>query len=120
MLPICVQSVHVPDLAAAVRFHESALGYTVKARYGDCIVQLATGATTLVLQEIEPGTLPQEPRTILAYQTNDIHASMKAVTAAGGRLLQEQPEPCPVGLVMKFEDVSGVVHELLQFSEGRG
>lgn len=120
MLPICVQSIHVRDLAAAVRFYETALGYAVKARYGDCIVQLATGSTTLILQEIEPGTLPTDARTLLAFQTEDIHASMAAVTAAGGRLLQDQPEPCPVGVVVKFEDASGVMHELLQFSEPRG
>jgi len=116
MLPICVQTVYVADLASAVRFFETALGYTVKARYGECIVQLATESTTLILQEIEADALPQEPRTLLAFQTDDIHASMRAVAEAGGRLLQTEPETCPVGLVVKFEDAAGVMHELLQFS----
>ena len=62
MLPVCVQTIHVPDLQQALRFYTTGLGYTVKATYGPCIAQLATdGATTLILEQIEPGTEPAMP-----------------------------------------------------------
>lgn len=117
MLPICVQTVFVPDLKQAVAFFQSALGYEVKANYGDCITQLRTGATTLIVQQIEPGTGPQAPMTVLSFQTEDIHAAMRSVVEAGGELLHETPMKCPVGVYVMFRDKAGVVHDLLQFEK---
>jgi predicted enzyme related to lactoylglutathione lyase len=120
MLPVCVQTVFVPDLQEAVRFHTTALGYEVKATYGPCIVQLKTGATTLILQQLEAGSVPASPMTVLSFQTEDIQASMRAIVAAGGELLHAEPQRCPVGVFVMFRDPAGVVHDLLQFDPGRG
>ena len=62
MLPVCVQTIYVSHLEEAIGFYSSALGYEVKATYGACIAQLKTGSTTLILQEIEPGTHPRHPQ----------------------------------------------------------
>lgn len=117
MLPVCVQAIHVPDLEEAVRFYAAALGYEVKERYGPCIAQLRTGATTLVVQQIEPGAEPVVPGTILCFQTEDIRASMQKVVEAGGRLVHAQPQRCPVGDFVLFRDRAGVMFELLQFDK---
>ena len=115
MLPVCVQAVYVPDLAEAVRFYTEGLGYEVKATYGPCITQLGTGATTLILTEIEPRSQPQTPMTVLCFETKDIRASMRKVTEAGGTLLHSEPQRCPVGVFVPFQDRAGVQYELLQF-----
>ncbi|MBE7368850.1 VOC family protein [Ramlibacter pallidus] len=115
MLPICVQTIHVRELAAAVRFYQSALGYEVKATYGACIVQLKTGATTLILEEIEPGGEPAVPATLLSFETKDIQSDLRKVSEAGGTVLDASPRRCPVGRFAVFQDPSGVQHSLLQF-----
>ena len=114
MLPICVQTIFVSDLERAIRFYSDGLGYEVKARYGPCIAQLKTGSTTLILEQIE-GLHPEVPTTVLSFQTTDIRAAMRSVVEAGGELVDTEPQRCPVGVVVKFRDPSGVLHDLLQF-----
>ena len=53
---------------------------------------------------------------VLAFQTEDIAESMAQVVAAGGTLLNDRPQPCPVGIHIGFKDPAGVLHELLQFA----
>lgn len=115
MLPVCVQTIFVRDLDEAVRFHAQGLGYEVKAAYGPCIVQLKTGSTTLILQQIEAGSQPAAPATVLSFQTEDIHASMRRIVEAGGELVHDQPQRCPVGVFVMFKDRAGVLYDLLQF-----
>lgn len=120
MLPVCVQTVFVPDLQEAVRFYTSGLGYQVKATYGDCIVQFRTGGTTLILQQIEAGSGAGSPATVLSFQTDDIHAAMRRIVEAGGELVHTSPQRCPVGEFAMFRDRAGVLYDLLQFDAGRG
>jgi predicted enzyme related to lactoylglutathione lyase len=40
---------------------------------------------------------------------------MRSVVEAGGELVDTEPQRCPVGVVVKFRDPSGVLHDLLQF-----
>ncbi len=115
MLAVCVQTVFVPDLAEAVHFYTKGLGYEIKATYGPCIVQLKTSSTILILQQIEPGSQPAGPATVLSFQTEDIHASMRRVIEAGGELVHTEPQRCPVGVFVMFRDREGVLHDLLQF-----
>lgn len=116
MLPVCVQSIHVDDLARAEAFYTTALGYEVKERYGPCITELRThGATTLILEQLQPGSGPQMPGTVLCFETKDIEAAMREVEAAGGQLVDRTPQPCPVGRAALFKDPAGVVQTLLQF-----
>ena len=118
MHPVCVQTVYVSDLAAATAFYTGGLGYEVKATYGPCIAQLRTdGGTTLILQQLEPGVAPAVPGTVLAFRTEDIQASMRQVRAAGGTLLVDAPQRCPVGVVVYFRDPAGVPHSLLQLAD---
>jgi predicted enzyme related to lactoylglutathione lyase len=115
MLPVCVQTVYVRDLDEAVRFYSAGLGYEVKATYGPCIVELKTGAITLILEKIEAGAQPASPATVLCFQTEDIRASMQKILEAGGELLDADPRRCPVGVVATFRDKAGVLYQLLQF-----
>ena len=117
MNEVCVQTIYVTNLAHAVDFYVQALGYEVKDRYGQCIVQLSTQGTTLVIQEIEQAqTFPERPSSVLAFKTENIDESIRRVIAAGGIVLHDKPQPCPVGVYVAFKDPSGVLHELLQFS----
>jgi predicted enzyme related to lactoylglutathione lyase len=115
MLPICVQTIYVDDLAGAIRFYSAALGYEVKATYGPCIAQLKTGATTLILEERMGDTAPAMPCTVLAFESRDIQADMRRVAEAGGQLLDTAPQRCPVGVYAMFKDPDGAQHSLLQF-----
>lgn len=118
MNPVCVQTIYVSSLPEAIDFYARALGYEVKARYGECIAQLRTGGVTLILQEMEKGqTVPPAPTAVLAFRTEDIAKSMSEVVAAGGELLHTEPQPCPVGKYAAFRDRSGVLLELLQFTD---
>lgn len=116
MKEICVQTIYVTDLTQALDFYTQALGYEVKARYGACIAQLHTQGATLIVQEIESGqACPDGPCTVLAFQTDNIAESMAQVVSAGGTLMTDKPQPCPVGVYVAFKDPVGVLHELLQF-----
>lgn len=115
MLPVCVQTIFVTDLEEALRFYGDGLGYELKARYGPCIAQLRTGATTLILQQIEGAGQPSAPATVLSFQTEDIRASMRRIVEAGGELVHTEPQRCPVGVFVMFRDRAGVLHDLLQF-----
>jgi len=115
MLPVCVQTIFVSDLDDAVHFYTDGLGYEVKATYGPCITQLKTGATTLILQKMEPGSQPADPSPVLSFQTEDIRASMRRIVEAGGTLVHTEPRKCPVGVFVMFKDRAGVLHNLLQF-----
>lgn len=118
MNEVCVQTIYVPNLALAMDFYVQALGYEVKARYGPCIAQLQTQGTTLVVQQLEAGQAgPDRPSAVLAFRTENIAETMGQVVAAGGTLLNETPQPCPVGVFVAFRDVAGVHHELLQFAD---
>lgn len=117
MKEICVQTIYVTNLTQALDFYTQALGYEVKARYGSCIAQLHTHGATLVVQEIESGQAsPDTPSTVLAFRTDNIAESMAQVVAAGGILLNDNSQPCPVGVFITFKDPAGVLHELLQFA----
>lgn len=115
MLPVCVQTIFVRDLQAATAFYTGALGYEVKATHGPCIVQLRTGATTLILEELQEGAAIPGPGTVLCFQTEDMAASMRSVRESGGELLHDVPQRCPVGVFVSFRDPAGAVQQLLQF-----
>ncbi|MDP2820396.1 MAG: VOC family protein [Polaromonas sp.] len=115
MLPVCVQTISVSDFEEAVRFYTQGLGYEVKATYGPCIVQLNTGSTTLILQQIETGSQPASPATVLSFQTEDIQAFMRKIVKAGGELVHAEPQRCPVDVFVMFRDRAGVLYNLLQF-----
>ena len=119
MQPVCVQTIYVTDIKRAVNFYGAGLGYEVEAEYGDCIVQLRTEGTALILQEIQGDSpIPSESKTVLAFQTDDILATISTLKAAGAHILHDEPQPCPVGRYVTFEDPSGIMHELLEFTNG--
>lgn len=113
MAEVCVQTVYVTDVRAAVDFYATALGCEVQAWYDDCLVQLKSSGTTLIIQQVEAG---QAPCTVLAFQVDDLEQAMQSVVAAGGSLLTETPQPCPVGRYARFRTQQGALHELLEFS----
>jgi len=116
MHPVCVQTLYVPNLHAAEEFYTNALGYEVEERYGDSIVQLKTEGVVLIIQELETNqAVPPAPATVLAFRSDDIRESMRKVVAAGGRLLHDEPQSCPVGVYVSFKDRAGIIHEILQF-----
>jgi len=119
MHQVCVQTIYVTDLKRAVNFYEAGLGYEIEAEYGDYIVQLKTEGITLILQEVQgDDSIPSEPKTVLAFQTDDILGSITTLKASGARILHNEPQPCPVGRYVTFEDPTGIMHELLEFCKG--
>ncbi len=119
MQPVCVQTIYVTDLKRAVNFYGVGLGYEVKEKYGDFIVQLRAEGTTLILQEIQGDSpIPSESKTVLAFQTDDILETISTLKAAGACILHDEPQPFPDGRYVTFEDPSGIMHELLEFTNG--
>ena len=115
MKSICVQTIYVKNLEKSLNFYQQSLGQKILERYGDCIVQLQSEGVALVIQQIEPDSIPTEPQVKLAFQSEDIDADMAQLKASGATLLHDAPQSCPVGLYVAFEDIDGIGYELLQF-----
>ncbi|RYV01073.1 hypothetical protein SOPP22_16040 [Shewanella sp. OPT22] len=115
MKPICVQTIYVTDLQKSLSFYQQGLEQKIEEQYGDCIVQLQSEGTALILQQIETGTLLTKPQTKLAFQSDDIYADIERLKASGATVLHDQPQSCPVGVYVAFEDIDGIGFELLQF-----
>ncbi|WP_062260942.1 VOC family protein [Endozoicomonas arenosclerae] len=114
MKPICVQTLYVEDIEQSIAFYNQALGYEVEEKFGESIVQLKSDGVALILQKVDKNYTPSVK---LAFQSTDIELDIKQLKLSGATLLDDQPKPCPVGVYITFEDINGIGHELLQFSE---
>lgn len=114
MKPICVQTIYVSDLDKALTFYNQALGYNVQERYGNCIVQLKSEGAVLILQKVDGD---DEPSVKLAFQSEDIEADIAMLKSSGAKILHDEPQQCPVGIYIAFEDIDGIGHELIEFIE---
>ncbi|MBM7073351.1 hypothetical protein JQC92_15150 [Shewanella sp. 202IG2-18] len=50
---ICVQTIYVTDLQSSLSFYQQGLEQKIEEQYGDCILQLQSEGSALILQKIE-------------------------------------------------------------------
>jgi catechol 2,3-dioxygenase-like lactoylglutathione lyase family enzyme len=111
--------VFVRDLAEARAFFAEVVG--LPPLLADATLPIAsfdTGATTLVLESVEPGDAEGEALigrfTGISFASDDVVAAYEALTRRGVRF-REPPEKQPWGGIMAhFEDPSGNVYTILQ------
>jgi len=123
--------VAVPDLDAAIAFHERVFGLRCEHRetneeqgVTEAMMASDTGARIQLLAPLSPDSpigrfLDRSGPGLqqLAYTVDDIHAACAAVRAAGLRLLYDEPRRGTAGSLINFihpRDAGGVLVELVQ------
>jgi len=119
MSKVCAISIYVTDLDQAAEFYASVLGMGVKEKM-PYIVQLNHEGVDVVLCQGEKpaaGEYSKSSSVVLGFVTPNLDESIKTMRAKKVKLVHEQPQDFPVGRYVAFQDPSGNVHELLEFSK---
>src|SRR5690349_17150518 len=117
---ICVIQINVTNMDEAIDFYSNKLGFEVASRdHYPNIVKLASDPVPIILYRVEGGTqsnYPDAVQTLVNIETDDLEKSLTALKEKGARVLQENPQPCPVGIYAGVQDPSGNVIELVEYS----
>ena len=127
MNPVVHFEMPCDDRARVTKFYESAFGWKMK-QFGEDMGNYITADTTGVPDPGRPGAInggffprkpdwpAQHPSVVIAV--DDIRASMKKVTGAGGKVLGEPIEIPGVGQYVSFTDTEGNRVSMLQPNRG--
>lgn len=118
MSQICIVSIYVPDLKAAIDFYTNTLGFELQKQYGPNIASLVNDELPLILEESPNTTANEEPnssRVVLALKTEDIYDTVIRLKDGGVRFVIDEPTNCPPGKYISFNDPFGNTLEYIQF-----
>lgn len=110
--PVVYVEIPVTDLERAVRFYEAVFQFHLQRSevdgYEQALLPAAQGAAgasgALVKGDVY---LPAKTGPIVYFGSDDIAATLKRVTAAGGTLLYPEKQLDGLGSVAEFEDSEG-------------
>ena len=88
---IAFTAFRVTDLARARAFYEGVLGLTVSNEYGGVWIEYDIGAGTFVVQTVTPEP-PSGQRGAIAFEVDDLDATVAALKAAGAPFVMETNE----------------------------
>lgn len=109
-------NIDVPDLRAAARFYQEAVGLRIGRTFADAAVELVGASSPIYLLKKRPA--PAGGPVHLDFVVDDLDAACARAAAAGAR--SERPiERTPFGRLALFADPFGHGFSLLQF-EGAG
>ena len=111
----CWADLTVPDVPAAVAFYSAVLGWTFTDpddEFGGYVIGSVRGAAA---GGVGPQQSPGQPAAWTLYlASDDVDATAKAITGAGGRVLLEPGEVGPLGRMLIAADPSGAVFGVWQ------
>lgn len=110
--------INVCDMEKALDFYCGKLGFTEHSRklYPQ-MVRLEHDHIALILYLVPEAAKLNYPKTaqsLLNFETKDLAASIRDLTARGVEFIHRTPQPCLVGTFAAFRDPFGNVHELLE------
>ncbi|WP_404450990.1 VOC family protein [Virgibacillus necropolis] len=113
---VCVLTIKVHNIDAAVDFYTNTLDFNVSNHYGEKIVSLINPEFTIVLEENEEESLMSGNNVLLGLVSENVDEDMKMLLSKGVKMVFSEPRPCPPGRYIVIEDPSGNHIELLEFS----
>lgn len=111
--------VYVRELAPALHFYGSLLGFKLIEEYGGCYARLKSpaGQTSIALHLLQPGEKPDADGLRLYFETKDLDKFCKTLEASGVALTQP-PKLMPWGWKHAYlNDPDG--HEISLYWAGR-
>jgi lactoylglutathione lyase len=115
---VCVLTIKVENLQAAIEFYTNVLDFKVSKYYGEKIVSLQHEEVPIVLEEAECELVGNRQGVLLGLLSTDIEQDYSDLKAKGVKVLFDEPKPCPPGRYFVIEDPSGNEIELVQFLKG--
>ncbi|MBP1941089.1 VOC family protein [Cytobacillus luteolus] len=112
---VCVLTIKVDNIQAAIDFYTNVLDFNVSKYYGEKIVSLQHEAVPIVLEETEHQLLGNRQGVLLGLLSQDIEQDFSQLKAKGVKVLFDEPKPCPPGRYFVIEDPSRNEIELVQF-----
>jgi lactoylglutathione lyase len=116
---ICLTTIHVNDMDAALDLYEGKLGFPVINRDNyPYVVVIKSDNFPIVLHRVDKATetaYAQQAHIVLAFQVDDLNAVFNDYKSKGVLFIDEQPQAFPAGLKAAFKDPAGNIHELMEF-----
>ncbi len=113
---VCVLTVKVDDMEAALEFYTKVLDFEVSKRYGENIVSLVHNEVPIVLEKSEEVSQPTGQKVLLGILSENIDEDVDRLRQKGAKVLFDESRPCPPGRYNIIEDPSGNKLELVEFS----
>ncbi|QOR67897.1 VOC family protein [Cytobacillus suaedae] len=101
---VCVVTVKVDNIQAAIEFYTNVLDFKVSKYYGEKIVSLQHEAVPIVLEESEIQKEDKGQGVLLGLLSDDIDKDFSDLKAKGVKVLFNEPKPCPPGRFFVIED----------------
>ncbi|CAM3378791.1 hypothetical protein GCM10009865_21190 [Aeromicrobium ponti] len=111
---LCVLTVKVDNLQAAIKFYTEILDFEISKHYGEKIASLVHSEVPIVLEETEAEK--RDSNVLPGILSKDINRDFSRMKEAGVKVLFDEPQPCPPGRYFVIEDPSGNQIEIVEFS----
>jgi predicted enzyme related to lactoylglutathione lyase len=92
---VCVLSIKVKDLKAAIKFYTEVLNFEISKQYGEKIASLVHSEVPIVLEETDAEK--QGSNVLPGILSKDIYRDFSRMKEAGVKVLFDEPQPCPPG-----------------------
>ncbi|MFQ3543135.1 VOC family protein [Halobacillus rhizosphaerae] len=113
---VCVFTIHVHDMDQALKFYTEVLKFETEKKYGEKIISLVHHDIPIVLEENVHMNKDGGQNVRLGLKSEDIDQDFSYLRSKGVTILVDEPQPCPPGRYIVFEDPSGNHLELVEIS----
>ncbi|MBM7585499.1 putative enzyme related to lactoylglutathione lyase [Bacillus pakistanensis] len=113
---VCVITVKVDRMSAAIDFYTKVLDFKISKHYGERIVSLVHNEIPIVLEETELNNVGKQ-NVLIGIHSNDLDKDFDLLKKKGAKILFDEPKPCPPGRYIIIEDPAGNQIELVEFSD---
>lgn len=113
---VCVLTVKVDDMKAAVEFYTKKLDFEVSKHYGENIVSLVHNEIPIVLEKNEGEQVSGNQKVLLGILSENIDEDVSQLRQKGVKILFDEARPCPPGRYNIIEDPFGNQLELVEFT----
>lgn len=113
---VCVLTIKVNDMEAALEFYTKKLDFEVSKHYGENIVSLVHNEIPIVLEKSDEESTIAGQKVVAGILSENIDEDVKQLRQKGVKVLFDESRPCPPGRYNIIEDPSGNQLELVEFS----
>lgn len=113
---VCVLTIKVDDMEAALEFYTKMLDFEVSKHYGKNIVSLVHNEVPIVLEKSDEESKSAGQKILFGILSENIDEDVNRLRQKGAKVLFDESRPCPPGRYNIIEDPSGNQLELVEFS----
>jgi lactoylglutathione lyase len=113
---VCVLTIKVDDMEAALAFYTKVLDFEVSKHYGENIISLVHNELPIVLEKSEEAIDRGGQRVLLGILSDNLDEDVNRLREKGAKIVFDESMPCPPGRYNMIEDPFGNQLELVEFS----